>query len=131
MGAKVTFAESDCDSPQTQMAMNVCSQNQFTQADKEMNDFYQAALKHLELNENSYDDKYKNKEFFMQNQRDWIKYRDDMCAFQAGEQKNSGTIWPLIVNTCMTNITVNRTEDIKNSFMETLDLDSIENKNGN
>ena len=104
-------AQENCTDPQTQTDMNICSFKEFKSADKKLNNTYQKALKKIG------DDK-KREEIFRENQRIWIKYRDATCNFEAGERADSGTIWPLIMNSCMTRLTKQRTEEIPKGFME-------------
>ncbi len=96
----------------TQTDLNTCSFDYFKKADADLNKFYQLAINRLDGNDKK----------FRENQRTWIKYRDQTCEFTTREDENGGTIWPLIHSMCMINLTVHRTEMIKGSFMEALDF---------
>ena len=107
----MAHAEIECDNTATQTDMNICSFEQYKQADKKLNEIYQKALSIIGKG-------MPHAEKFRENQRAWIKYRDLTCNFEAGDRKMSGTIWPLVMNNCMLRHTNHRIEEIPHAFQE-------------
>ena len=91
--------------------MNECAYIEFQETDKALNETYQKALKIVG------NDKEREKQF-RENQRAWLKYRDLTCEFVAGPREEGGTIWPLIMNDCVTRLTKQRIDEIPNGFQE-------------
>ena len=93
----------DCD--KNQLAMNVCAGYRFDLADKALNQQYQQNLTALK------DAAAQNR--LREAQRAWVSYRDKDCLADTGPREESGSIWPFLHNSCMENLTVRRTEDLK------------------
>lgn len=89
----------ECDSPETQLAMNTCAQAEYAQADVQLNNAYQA-LKAQVSGEQA--------EQLITAEEAWIAYRDLYCEFVQA-QFDGGSIQPLIYAGCMTQLTQNRT----------------------
>ncbi len=93
----------DCD--KNQLAMNVCANYRFEQADKALNQQYKQNLSAL-------------KEAAAQTrlreaQRAWVIFRDKDCLADTGPREESGSIWPLLHFSCMEKHTTRRTDDLK------------------
>jgi uncharacterized protein YecT (DUF1311 family) len=91
---------------QTQAEMNLTSQQDFQKADAELNKIYKEVMKLLDENE---------KQLLIKAQKDWIKFRDSHCAFEASEFEG-GSMQPLIYSSCLTERTKARVEDLKSIF---------------
>ncbi len=105
------LASENCDNPQTQTDMNICSSIAYTEADKELNVTYQKALGILK------DIAPSKVENFKKIQRAWVEFRDLNCKF-ARDGYEGGTIAPLIFATCMKELTEQRTKQIPDFFQE-------------
>lgn len=110
--SKLGFAQQNCESPQTQTDMNICSSLSYKEADIKLNETYRKAIKMLEnYNEEGRLEEFKNI------QRAWIKYRDLNCSY-ASDLYKGGSIVPLIHATCMEQLTEERTKRIPELFAE-------------
>jgi uncharacterized protein YecT (DUF1311 family) len=45
-------------------------------------------------------------------ERAWIAYRDKECAFEVGEQKDGGSIWPMQMSNCLEQMTAARIREL-------------------
>lgn len=88
---------------QTQAELNQTAKKDFELADAELNKVYKEVIKLLSE---------KEKQLLIKAQRDWIKFRDSHCEFEANEYEG-GSIQPLIYYSCLTERTKNRIEDLK------------------
>jgi uncharacterized protein YecT (DUF1311 family) len=112
--ATTTFAqntEDDCDNPMTQTAMNMCSKYE---ADMAM----EALKEKIAWSENRLYDK--NLTNFRTAQAAWEKYREIQCD-AIYESFKTGSISPLMVNSCFNALTTKRLEAINNIY-QTLEL---------
>lgn len=88
---------------QTQSEMNVAANAKYKKADAELNRVYKQLMAILDKNE---------KLLLIQAEKDWIKYRDSHCKFDAS-QYEGGSIQPLIYSTCLEELTRKRIAEIK------------------
>ena len=88
---------------QTQAEMNQTAKKDFELADAELNKVYKEVMKLLSE---------KEKQLLIKAQRDWIKFRDSHCEFEANEYEG-GSIQPLIYSSCLTERTKDRIKDLK------------------
>ena len=91
---------------QTQLEMNEKASLDYKKADAELNKTYKKLVSLLDKNE---------KALLIQAQKDWIKYRDSHCKFEA-DPYTGGSIKPLIWLTCLEEITKERTKHLKESL---------------
>ncbi|WP_260922994.1 lysozyme inhibitor LprI family protein [Novosphingobium sp. 9] len=94
----------DCAGQGTQFDMNVCSYRDYLRADIALNETWQQLSKGrdaagLALHRDA--------------QRKWLAYRDAQCLAENGRREDSGTIWPLLQNTCLEGMTKNRTQELR------------------
>lgn len=89
-------------SAQTQAEMNQTAMEDYKKADAELNKVYKELMKTLGP---------KEKKLLIAAQKNWIKFRDSDCEFQA-EKYHGGSIQPLIRYTCLTDRTQARTNDL-------------------
>lgn len=99
MGASTAQAE-DCGNKQTQAEMNICSFDEFQAADAELNAAYQEVLKRLAGGAD-------RTKLIIASQRNWIAFREAECKFKS-HGVETGSVHPLIINHCMTNLTQDR-----------------------
>ena len=90
-------------SAQTQAEMNQTAKKDFELVDAELNKVYKEVIKLLSEKEN---------QLLIKAQRDWIKFRDSHCEFEANEYEG-GSIQPLIYSSCLTERTKDRIKDLK------------------
>ena len=97
-----------CANAQTQAEMNQCAGKAFRAADATMNQAYKRLVSMLDPNETAQ---------LKEAQLAWLKYRDTNCEFVADEYKG-GSIRPLILATCLGNMTKSRTAELKTQIKE-------------
>jgi uncharacterized protein YecT (DUF1311 family) len=93
---------------QTQSEMNVTANAKYKKADAELNKVYKQLMSILDQNE---------KPLLIQAEKDWVKYRDSHCRFDAS-QYDGGSIQPLIYSTCLEELTRKRIAEIRESIKE-------------
>jgi uncharacterized protein YecT (DUF1311 family) len=96
--AKHIFTQCDA-AGGTQSELNACSAEDMQDADRKMNQLYAILIKRLSKTSMSR---------LRDSQRAWLKFRDSACLYEVGRQEDSGSIWPLAINTCMLNHTRQR-----------------------
>jgi uncharacterized protein YecT (DUF1311 family) len=96
--AKHSFSQCDA-AGGTQSELNACSAEDMQDADRKMNQLYAILIKRLSKTSMSR---------LRDSQRAWLKFRDSACLYEVGRQEDSGSIWPLAINTCMLNHTRQR-----------------------
>jgi uncharacterized protein YecT (DUF1311 family) len=88
----------ECASASTQTELNTCSALQYQNADRKLNQTWQAVLKRAAVPQ---------RDLLKKAQQAWITLRDADCAFAASGTEG-GSIQPMIANQCMTEKTVER-----------------------
>jgi uncharacterized protein YecT (DUF1311 family) len=88
----------ECDNADTQLALNMCTAQQFDAADKKLNQTWQVALKRAAPEQ---------RELMKKAQQSWIKLRDADCAFVASGTEG-GSVQPMIHNQCLADKTIER-----------------------
>ena len=94
----------DCAKRTTQFDLNVCSFREYLRSDIELNRTWDAVGK-----------RHKGSSVFrlvLDSQRAWLSYRDKQCDIWA-KWYEGGTIASLVINTCLTDITKFRIEELK------------------
>jgi uncharacterized protein YecT (DUF1311 family) len=91
---------------QTQTEMNAEAYKNYDLADKDLNKAYKKLISILNPEE---------KKLLIETQRDWIKFRDSHCKFEA-QPFNMGSMQPLIRANCLEEKTRARTKDLKESY---------------
>ena len=92
----------DCVDPPNQLAMNECAGKAFDEADKKLNDAYRQMAGRLNNDAAT-------KKLLVDAQRAWIAFRDAECTFQPS-RASGGSMHPLLVSNCRTELTKARTE---------------------
>jgi len=103
--------EDECD--KNQLAMNICADEQDKFYDKHLNKLYKEQMNHLK-------DKGEAKTNLRKAQRAWILFRNQDCNYMAGDRENSGSIWALTYNKCLTKRTRTRIQELE-SYIECRD----------
>ena len=99
----------DCVGRQTQADMNVCSYRDYLRADIELNHTWNAVTKKLTGQRKVFAP-------LLAGQRAWLTYRDKQCDVWA-KWYEGGTIVPLLINSCLSDITKFRTKEL-NQLLE-------------
>ncbi len=96
--------ESDCRNAMTQSDMNICANRNYQTADRALNTAYADLLS--ALNDAGFKAKLRAA------QRNWISYRDSVCAFETAGNEG-GSIHPLLYASCLTRLTRERTRALE------------------
>ena len=91
---------------QTQLEMNVTANANFKKADAQLNKVYKQLMGIVDKSE---------KPLLIQAEKDWIKFRDSHCKFEAS-QYEGGSMKPLVYSTCLEQLTKKRIAEIKASI---------------
>lgn len=95
-----------CTGESNQMEMNDCSYQDYKDADKQLNATYNKLVSLVA----AHGKKFKAK--LVASQKAWMAFRDKECDFAAALNQG-GSIYPLLYNSCMTDLTSKRTEELK------------------
>lgn len=118
-GAQDGEPDIDCESPTTQMDMNICAHRDYEQADTELNAAYKQAM----ASARDMDEEFKEMsehyvgavDALKRAQRSWIGYRDGQCEL-AGFEARGGSMEPMLVSGCLADLTRKRTAELKTTF---------------
>lgn len=94
----------NCADRETQLELNVCSFRDYLRADMELNRTWAAVTKKVSGKGAAFG-------LLREGQRAWLTYRDKQCAVW-GKWYEGGSIAPLIINSCLTDITRFRTKEL-------------------
>lgn len=102
-----------------------CFSKNAQKVDKELNIVYQNTLKTA----NQPDNKQSNPngyKFIKQNQRDWLKFVTEYCDARSisANDPNQGSYYPTAVNSCFTDLSIERIQQLKNFKCEEGDMSS-------
>lgn len=119
-GAEVDAAEfygeaPDCAAPVTQQDMNYCASQEWQEADIALNTQWQATaseMRRLDAAVSPGDGRPGYFEQLLTAQRAWLSYRDDHCT-SVGYQARGGSLEPLLVANCKTELTRMRTQELR------------------
>ncbi|EAQ47002.1 hypothetical protein MED193_17454 [Roseobacter sp. MED193] len=106
-------ALADCNNPQTTREMRHCAALEYERADTELNKTYQAAQRSMRsLDRDLPNDLKGASASLLRAQRAWIPFRDSACETE-GFQFRGGTLEPLMVLTCKTHLTRQRSAQLE------------------
>lgn len=88
--------------------MNATAYANYKKADAQLNKVYKQLMSILDK---------KEKPLLIQAEKDWVKFRDSHCKFDAS-QYEGGSIRPLIYSTCLEELTKKRIAEIKASIKD-------------
>ncbi|WP_370182512.1 lysozyme inhibitor LprI family protein [Alteriqipengyuania sp.] len=104
----------------TQTAMNICSWQSYKRADEELNAVWKQAAARAKQSDAAaaeYDGPTDAFARLLAAQRAWLEFRDAQCLAENGKREDSGTIWPLLQNSCLEALTEERTNQLR-SYIE-------------
>lgn len=97
-------AMKDCEANQANM--NLCSYRAYKDLDGVLNFFYKEQMARVKNTEHEIR--------LRQAQRAWLKFIEADCLYQAGgPRENSGTMWPLLYNRCLSEHLEQRIAELK------------------
>ncbi|WP_235037560.1 MULTISPECIES: lysozyme inhibitor LprI family protein [unclassified Novosphingobium] len=101
----------DCANAMTQADMNICSYRDFQSADRDLNAAWgSAAIAARDADKHGPSGAFDR---LLDSQRKWLAYRDAQCLSENGPREQSGTIWPLLQNGCLHELTQARTGQLR------------------
>ncbi|MEM7210347.1 MAG: lysozyme inhibitor LprI family protein [Pseudomonadota bacterium] len=104
----------NCDDPQVQYEMNACAQIDWEEADIELNAAYKrarVAMRRIDALQPAH--RVGAVDTLRDAQRAWIKFRDAACEAESFLFRD-GSMEPLILASCMADLTRRRTNDLRN-----------------
>jgi uncharacterized protein YecT (DUF1311 family) len=90
----------DCSSALNTPAMNACYKAAYDAADARLNERYKTLMARLGKSD---------QDRLRDAQRAWVAFRDKQCAFETASY-STGSIYPLLVTNCLTELTQQRTQ---------------------
>ena len=104
--SSMSFA--DCNKNLNQTDLNICTAQEYKKEDQKLNKLYQAYTAKLGSAE---------RKQFTEIQKSWVNYKDKDCQYAAQDYKG-GSIYPMILNTCLTEKTKDRIDDLEDYLEE-------------
>ena len=99
----------DCETPpQSQMALNECSNRDSQASETKLKEVYDLAIQ--KLDDTNQDAK---KALFIETHKIWEQYKQMNCEVQSGKRANSGSMWPYLVSSCNARLNNSRIQEIK------------------
>ena len=98
-------AQANCANASDQAATNACADRAYRKSDAELNRAYEVITARLRDNRPVADK-------LVSAQRAWIAYRDAECGFSSAGAEG-GSVYPMVVSTCLDDLTKLRTESLK------------------
>lgn len=95
----------DCANASNQGTLNACAATQYKQTDAQLNTLYQQINGQLKDNP-------QGKKRLLSAQRAWLAFRDAECTFAASGVEG-GSVYPMIHNQCLADLTQKRVETFK------------------
>jgi uncharacterized protein YecT (DUF1311 family) len=119
MQAAPPNADWDCDNPLRQQEMNWCAARDYEEADEALNEEWKevaAAMKARDAAREKMDLPPDERPGYfaslLEAQRAWLRFRDAHCRLK-GYEARGGSLEPLLVSTCKTALTKERTEQLR------------------
>ena len=104
----------NCAEPTTQSEMTECAGLDYEKADGELNAEYQKIRKVLKDRDKASDDSSDSAaDALVASQRAWVAFRDANCEV-AGFQARGGSMEPMLVSTCLADMSRKRSEELRN-----------------
>ena len=98
----------ECDGYGNQMELNACAAREYGASDVLLNKTYRKVTANPSLHPQSKRDA----ELLTTAQRAWLTFRDAHCAL-VGNAYDGGSVQPLVVNTCLSEITLQRVKQLE------------------
>lgn len=117
LAAMAAQPQIDCDNAMTQTDMNICASLDYQAADKALNEQWTETAADMKRMDDQTAGHYPDKapgyfDQLLAAQRAWLKYRDEHCASQ-GYLARGGTLQPMLIANCKTDLTKRRTEELR------------------
>lgn len=113
LAAPAMAQDTNCENPQSQQDMNYCAHQDWKAADARLNVAYKKARAAMRRSDQNAPASLVGAEVALRDaQRAWIAFRDKACEAE-GWLFRGGTMEPLIVSSCMTKLTEQRTADLE------------------
>ncbi|PYS93241.1 MAG: hypothetical protein DMF64_06055 [Acidobacteria bacterium] len=97
-----------CENAGSQFEATECSAREYKKADAELNRVYQQVMRQEDKD---------GQARLKTAQLAWIKFRDTECEYESGDYIG-GTIQPMVENFCLTSVTNERTQQLKEILKE-------------
>ena len=104
--SSMSFA--DCDCSVNQSDLNLITAQEYKKANQKLNKLYQTYTAKLSSAE---------RKQFTAIQKSWVNYKDKDCQYAAQNYKD-GSIYPLLINSCLTEKTEDRIDDLEDYLQE-------------
>lgn len=102
----------DCSNPQAQQEMNYCASLDYDAADRALNVAWNLVYPEIKSRDADMPNETQSwSQTLLQAQRSWLDYRDNHCT-AVGFEMRGGSMEPLLVATCRTQLTQERTQDL-------------------
>ena len=98
------WAEEQCNYAGTQAQMDVCAFRDFKIIDSELNHVYKKLMDSLTP---------EHQKKLREEQRAWLKVRDRQCRKEANDAAEGGSMWPVMFNGCLENLTKVRIQQLR------------------
>jgi len=108
---QVCFAGENCNNPETQYEMNICSGTKLTSVENK--------LKQKEMYIQNYLKKINGEKIFLKSNEAWLNYRDLHCE-STSKIYESGSIHNLIVSECKIILTKDRLDSLNKDYQDTI-----------
>lgn len=103
-----SFSFAACDRNMNQTDLNICTAKEYQQADQKLNKLYKSYTAKLTSAQ---------RKQFTEIQKTWVNYKDKDCQYAAQGYKG-GSMYPLVLNECLTEKTEDRIDDLENYLEE-------------
>ena len=113
--AQAPDAVAECTDPTTQGEMNACAKQEFDRVDAELNAVWKKVrgwAKNADAKLDRGDGQSGYAESLLAAQRAWLTYRDTHCQLVSFDARG-GSMQPLLINNCLTELTENRTAELR------------------
>ncbi len=105
--SSLSFA--DCDRNMNQTDLNICTAQEYKQADQKLNKLYKSYTAKLTSAQ---------RKQFIDIQKTWVNYKNKDCRYTA-QAYEGGSMYPLVLNDCLTEKTEDRIEDLEDYLQDT------------
>jgi uncharacterized protein YecT (DUF1311 family) len=111
--APAAAQEVDCSQAMAQQELNICAEQDWQEADKELNATYGEVMAEAKAMDRDLPDYLRGAETALREaQRAWVAFRDANCAV-AGFPMRGGSAEPLLVYGCLRQMTLDRTDELR------------------
>lgn len=113
MAGAATAQEIDCTNAETQQEMNACAEQDWMEADADLNTAYAEAIAIMQLYDEDLPKSEKGAEANLRAaQRAWVTFRDAACAAE-GWAMHGGSAEPLLIYGCRARLTQQRAVELR------------------